>query len=197
MDFSAAQRSAHAEEYADAVTALQPSFRDLLAESQVRERKRYVDEAAEAVLGCGVHFWRSATRIKKNGVLVPPLQSERFNNLLYRLISSNTSSDEFDDAVATLRSDFPRIKGWLDWWLHPKFASMIFPARSVVDPNHAQSVPSTSNPAEHQHSLLHHATGIDQDLIPGIRKLFLHVQEIQAQYEAIQGKFMGVVQIIF
>jgi hypothetical protein len=74
---------------------------------------------------------------------------------------------------------------------------MIFPAQSIVDPSHAQSVPSTSNPAEHQHSLLHHATCIDQDLIPGIQKLFLHVQEIQAQYEVIQGKLMGVVQIIF
>ena len=65
---------------------------------------------------------------------------------------------------------------------------MIFPACSFVDPAVAEQVLFTSNPAEHQHSLLHHAVGVDRDLIPGAKKLFLHVSEIESQYRAIKGE---------
>lgn len=66
---------------------------------------------------------------------------------------------------------------------------MIFPACSKVNPAVLTQVPSTSNPAEHSHSLLHHAVGTDHDLIPGIKRLFLYVQEIEAQYNAIKSTF--------
>lgn len=189
MDFSAAQRSAHAEEYAELIIYLNKSFHDLTVQSQAIERKQYVEEAKEAKVGCDVHFGRSAMRVKKNGALVPPDLVDVFDDSIRRLLSPSTSSKQFSEVVTSLKDQFPRIHGWLDWWLRPAIASMIFPARSVVDPAVAASVPSTSNPIEHQHSLLHHATGTDQDLQPGIEKLFLHVQKLEAQYDAIKGWF--------
>ncbi|KAJ7893655.1 hypothetical protein B0H14DRAFT_2559638 [Mycena olivaceomarginata] len=63
---------------------------------------------------------------------------------------------------------------------------MIFPAKSAVDPEVAAKVPSTSNPIEHQHSLLHHAVGKDQELVPGMEKIFLHVREMEKKYLAIK-----------
>ena len=65
---------------------------------------------------------------------------------------------------------------------------MIFPACSFVDPAVSEQVPSTSNPAEHQHLLIHHAVGVGQDLIPGAKKLFLHISEIESQHCAIKGE---------
>lgn len=190
MDFSAAQRAAHAEEYAELIIFLNESFHKLTRQSQAIERKQYIEEAKEAEVGCDVHFGRSAIRVKKNGALVPPESVDAFDDGIRRLLSPSTTSTQFSEVVTSLKSQFPRINGWLNWWLRPTVASMIFPARSVVDPVVAASVPSTSNPVEHQHSLLHHATGIDQDLIPGIEKLFLHVQELEAQYNAIEGLFI-------
>ncbi|KAJ7680004.1 hypothetical protein B0H14DRAFT_2655499 [Mycena olivaceomarginata] len=63
---------------------------------------------------------------------------------------------------------------------------MIFPAKSSADPELAAKAPSTTNPIEHQHSLLHHAVGKDQELLPGIEKLFLHVREMENKYNAIK-----------
>lgn len=65
---------------------------------------------------------------------------------------------------------------------------MIFPAYSSLDPDVAIEVPRTSNAAEHSHSLLHNSVGSDQDLIPGIKKLFLHVKELESQFNSIKGK---------
>jgi hypothetical protein len=76
---------------------------------------------------------------------------------------------------------------WLSWWMHSMHRSMMFPAYSEVDPSIAIQVPKTSNAAEHSHSLLHHAIGTDQDLIPGIEKLHLHVRQLKSQYNTIKG----------
>lgn len=77
---------------------------------------------------------------------------------------------------------------WLSWWLRPTLRSLIFPAYSSLDPEIAIQVPRTSNAAEHSHSLLHNAVGTDQDLIPGIKRIHLHVKELEAQYSSIHGE---------
>ncbi|KAH7908555.1 hypothetical protein BJ138DRAFT_1128352 [Hygrophoropsis aurantiaca] len=92
MDFSAAQRSAHAEEYADLIISLQPSFNDLSPEAQNIERQHLVKEASEVQIGCDVHFWRSATRLKKNGALVPAEDVPHFDLLIHQLLSVQTTS---------------------------------------------------------------------------------------------------------
>jgi hypothetical protein len=187
MDFSEAQRAAHSQEYADIVISTIPSFSSLSKKSQDIERERYLLEAQEARLGCNVHFWCSATCLKANGTLIPHDLINTFDNLLRQLQSPDTSHHLFNESVQTLKCTFPHIHGWLNWWLRPTIASMIFPVKSYVNPLLANQVPSTSNAAEHQHSLLHHATGTDQDLLPGIEKIYLHVKELELQYNAIQG----------
>jgi len=191
MDFSASQRTAHAEEYACAKIRLNPAFHTLAKASQATERAAYLEEARRAEVGCHFHFWQSATRLKSNGTLVPRGSTAIFDHILRILVSEHTSREEFDENVKLLRDKFPRIDGWLSWWLRPTFASMIFPSQSLVDRAISNQVPSTSNAAEHQHSLLHHAVGTDHDLIPGIQKLFLHVQELERQFSAIKGMSLG------
>ncbi|KAK7008269.1 hypothetical protein R3P38DRAFT_2551988, partial [Favolaschia claudopus] len=194
MDFSGAQRAAHAEEYADAViSTMQPAFSMLDQAAKDVQRELLVQEAQRTQVGCELHFQRSAVRIKKNGALVPLESVDVFDAGIRRMLSKNTSPEDFTNTVNTLKKTFPRIVGWINWWLRPAIASMIFPARSVVDPDLAAQVPSTTNPIEHAHSLLHHATGIDMDMVQGAENIWLHVRELEKQYDAIKaGHFNAV-----
>jgi hypothetical protein len=119
--------------------------------------------------------------------VVAPNLTSTFENSLRELLSPRTTSDRFDEVVRTLKITFPAAKNWFAWWERGPIASMIFPAKSAVDPEVAAKVPSTSNPIEHQHSLLHHAVGKDQELVPGMEKIFLHVREMEKKYLAIKG----------
>ena len=79
MDFSASQRAAHTEEYADAKILLNPGFSRLTQASQLIERRAYLEEAQSAELGCSFHFWQSATRLKANGTLIPRESTDIFD----------------------------------------------------------------------------------------------------------------------
>jgi hypothetical protein len=110
-----------------------------------------------------------------------------FERSLRELLSPHTTSEQFDEVISILKTTFPAIKHWLSWWERGPIASMIFPAKSSVDRELAAKAPSDTNPIEHQHSLLHHAVGKDQELVPGIEKLFLHMREMEHKYNAIKG----------
>ncbi|KAJ7107524.1 hypothetical protein C8R44DRAFT_744708 [Mycena epipterygia] len=187
MDFSAAQRGAHAEEYADAIISITPGFSLLSTAAQVAERRQLVVEAETAEVGCGLHFCRSGERIMKTHSLVPPVSAPIFSDALRELLSPITTSDRFDAVILTLKTTFPRTKDWISWWERRPIASMIFPAKSAVDREIAAQVPSTSNPIEHSHSLLHHAVGKDQELLPGIEKIYMHVREMEKKHSAIKA----------
>lgn len=187
FDFSAAQRSAHAEEYADAVASMTPGYNNLSKPSQKIEHNRFLEEALEAERGCSFHFWQSAERLKSTASVIPSEKSAEFVNLLRILVDNETTREEFDRTIQDVFSSYPRVSNWLTWWLRPNIRSMIFPVLSSLDPAIAIQVPRTSNAAEHSHSLLHSAVGLDQDLIPGIKKLFLHVKELESQYDSIKG----------
>ncbi|KAJ7130567.1 hypothetical protein C8R44DRAFT_906239 [Mycena epipterygia] len=187
MDFSAAQRGAHAEEYADAIISITPGFSLLSTAAQVAERRQLSVEAETAEVGCGLHFWRSGERIMKTHSLVPPASAPIFADALRELLSPITTSDRFDAVILTLKTTFPRTKNWISWWERRPIASMIFPAKSAVDREIAAQVSSTSNPIEHSHSLLHHAVGKDQELLPGIEKIYMHVGEMEKKHSAIKA----------
>jgi hypothetical protein len=190
MDFSASQRSGRAEEYAEVMVSLIPSFASLSPEAQAAERARFLKEAQETLKGCATHFNGSVLRIKRSHGLVPPERADEFQALIYQLMSQDTTSEEFDQVATEIESEFPHIKGWLKWWLRPANASMIFPAKLAMSDEVSQATPNTSNPIEHRFSLLHRAVGTDQDLIPGIKKLYLHVEEMHKRYLAIKGSFI-------
>ncbi|KAJ7191825.1 hypothetical protein B0H12DRAFT_1082759 [Mycena haematopus] len=173
MDFSGAQRGAHADEYADAIISTMPHFAQLSKEAQDAEHRHLIIEAEK-------------DQVKKTHALIPPESATVFEKNLRELIAPTTTSGRFDEIVLALKTAFPSIKAWLSWWERRPIASMIFPAKSSVDAELAAKAPSTTNPVEHGHSLLHHAVGKDQELFPGIEKLFLHVHEMENKYKAIE-----------
>lgn len=104
-----------------------------------------------------------------------------------QLLSKTLSREEFNTKWQALRAEFTELVNWFIFWSRPTIASMTFPAVSATDPIVLQEVPNTSNPVEHSHSLLHHASGKDHDLIPGIKNLFLHMREMEAHYQSVIG----------
>ncbi|OBZ71985.1 hypothetical protein A0H81_08091 [Grifola frondosa] len=186
MDFSAAQRAAHAEEYAETMISLVGGWDLLSADLKAEHRKGLLDEASAYQQGCEIHFGRSATRIKKNGALIPPDRIDTFDHFLRDMLSATTTEDVFEDITSSLRREFPKVHGWIDWWLQPSVSKMLFPAKKIMSKSDEHDVPHTSNPIETQHSLLHHVTGSDHDLIPGICNIFNHMRELEQHYQAIQ-----------
>ncbi|KAF6745226.1 hypothetical protein DFP72DRAFT_1077676 [Ephemerocybe angulata] len=187
MDFSQAQRNAHADAYAQAVSKTMPGFSGLSQEAQLAQMTYLREEAKSLEVGCDFHFWSQATRVKGTAALVDPESSKEFGHLLHKMVSKKTSSDIFDETVAKFRRDFPEAAGWLSWWLQPAIIGMVFPAKSSVNPEVAEQVPSTSNAAEHTHSHLNHAVGPRNELIEGIKKLHLHVKRFESEYTAVRS----------
>lgn len=131
--------------------------------------------------------------MKQSHELVPPDQRESFDDLIATFLSSDTTSEEFDDAAHTMRKRFPKVNSWLSWWLSKQFASMIFPAKRSMSTALARELPNTSNPVENRHSQLHHGTGIHQEIIPGLHNLYLHVKALERETKSI----IGIVIILF
>ncbi|KAH6892792.1 hypothetical protein BKA70DRAFT_1440594 [Coprinopsis sp. MPI-PUGE-AT-0042] len=186
MDFSDAQRKAHEEEYAAAAAQISiPGFDGLCTDAKEAQLKALRAEALSAEAGCHIHFWRHAERVEGTSDLVPAARRAEFRGLLYRMVASKTSEDDFDATVSQISRDFPDAFGWLSWWLRPSHVGMIFPAKSSVDPTTADEIPKTSNPIECSHFLLNHAGGSHNDFLPGIKKMFGHVKEIERQFDAV------------
>ncbi|KAF8061718.1 hypothetical protein FPV67DRAFT_293744 [Lyophyllum atratum] len=156
MDFSGAQSGAHAEEYADTMMSLIPSLKTLARSAREAQHQHFIAEAQKFAIGCEIHFHRSFRRIKN---LTQKDELDALEENVAILLRRSTSSLEFDDAVRQLRKLYPNLKGWLDWWLRPRISSMIFPARSTVDPEIVKQVPSSSNAAENQKNVSGSDTG--------------------------------------
>ncbi|KAF8516236.1 hypothetical protein JB92DRAFT_3311114 [Gautieria morchelliformis] len=191
MDYSAAARAAHAAEYSAAMTSQLINFGFLSAEAQQVEIQRFRKEASQYLVGCETHWLGSCRRIKHSGAIVAPPLVSKFEHLTSRLLLPSITPNEFGQITDELRRVFPKAVGWLNWWLQPAVACMIFPCHRKVDNDVFAEVPHTSNPVEARHSLLHHATGINHDLIGGLERLYLHVRQLEGQYHAVKGITAG------
>lgn len=196
MDFSAAQRKAFVDEYTDLCMSLITGLDRMSEETQTEARQNIRREAEEFAVGCKIHWQRSIIRLTRNGALVPRSLVSSFEHLTRVLSSDDTSLEAFDQAVIELREGFPAVARWLDWWLQPWVASMIFPAKSSVDPSLRDHIPRTSNPVEAKHSVLHRASGTDKALIPGLEGIFLYVNEIEALYNAVLGNYHRLYHVL-
>lgn len=193
MDFSQAQRAAHAEEFAATMTSRIVGWNRLSAAARAAEHAARLEEASNFQQGCVTHFQRSAMRLKKDKSIIPAHLADTFEACLHTLLNPGTTLNEYKTTLERMRSTFPSVlHGWINWWDRPKIAAMIFPAcRSERDDDfrHQGEIPQTSNPIETQHSLLHHATGTGYDLIPGIEALVRHVKQLEAQYDSARSKY--------
>ncbi|KAJ3528046.1 hypothetical protein NMY22_g9558 [Coprinellus aureogranulatus] len=185
MDFSTAQRNAHAEEYAQAVFKTLPAHEAMSSEAKAVQMDALREEAKKAEIGCEFHFWQQATRVKQDSGLVDVIRADDFERILRKMVSKKTTSNEFDEAVSKVHTDFPDAFNWLTWWIRPSHMGMIFPAKSTVDPQTASNTPSTSNAVEHSHSLLNQACGTGNELVVGAEKVFKFARKFENEDKAV------------
>jgi hypothetical protein len=188
LDFSVAQRNAHARAYAQAVASIRiPGFSNLSQEAQEVELKVLENEAEKAQEGCEVHWWRSVHRLSK---LLPdegPVSKQaQFRAVTAQLRSE--SPEAFVDAVKTIKSDFRQFDVWMSWWLRPTIAQMAFPSQRRGDTDTVEQTPHTSNAVEHLHQLLGHASGSKHDLIKGTEELYACVLDVANAVAARKGE---------
>ncbi|KAF6749356.1 hypothetical protein DFP72DRAFT_1142473 [Ephemerocybe angulata] len=181
-DFSASQRSAHAEDYAHTVAMLNPGWNSLAPEAQRAQLSALREEAMEAQKGCEVHWWRSVERVTK---FLDPSECPEFRKVTTELMDGDEKC--FLQAVSTLKEKFPTTINWISWWLQPSFAQMIFPSQRRVDPETDRQTPYTSNGVEHEHQLLGHAVGKRQDIPDGILELHKFVKEMEQAEKSAKG----------
>jgi hypothetical protein len=78
---------------------------------------------------CLVHFDRSACRIYTNHAIVPLARRDEFKEYINK-IKVIEDIKEFNDLILIIiKTNFPKCKKWLDWYLHSDRARILFPAR--------------------------------------------------------------------
>ena len=98
-------------------------FWTLHADSQPHEE---LSEAAGRLLcGCEEHFQAGVTQVARINGAVPPNLKEAFSKRALSLLRcSNT--EEFQHRAGLIVCDFPKLKSWMEWWMRPAHASMLF-----------------------------------------------------------------------
>ncbi|THU83040.1 hypothetical protein K435DRAFT_637661, partial [Dendrothele bispora CBS 962.96] len=87
--------------------------------------------AQSLIKGCEYHWQKSVTRVSRIGDCVSPETQSQFLGMC-RQLQSTENMGVFDRVVGVMRKEWPKLKRWLDWWLAPDHASMIFPTHRTM-----------------------------------------------------------------
>ncbi|KDQ49621.1 hypothetical protein JAAARDRAFT_143236, partial [Jaapia argillacea MUCL 33604] len=139
----------------------------------------------QLIKGCEVHWKRSLMRIKE---LIEESRLPLFTFLISVLEGRNTEPEQFLQAADQIHTGFPKVKGWLSWWLNPLNGAMIFPAIHSMPAELHSRLPDSTNGGESNHWLLYRACGQKHSLLEGIRRLFLYVREIETLYKNVRSE---------
>jgi hypothetical protein len=96
--------------------------------------------------------------VSKLGECVPSATQVHFKEMCRQLVDTENVA-VFGRIVEMMRSEWPKLKGWLDWWLAPEHASMIFASQRTMDQALAAKLPATTNPEESIHAVIYNMAG--------------------------------------
>lgn len=175
MDFSEAERQGFIKAYIE-------FFTELATDTRSPDELR---EAAEALLkGCNQHFNEQVSRIRKTKALVPVGLEDSFMELV-RALHDAPTIPLFKSAADDLLQAFPAIHNWLEWWMRPKVAQMIFAAYRTMDQELWESLPASTNPEESFHYSIYTSVGQDHSVIDGLDGLYRFANAMQALDTAV------------
>ncbi len=137
-----------------------------------QSREELMEAAKKLLKGCQQHFRNAATRVKHFGGVIPPDQASDFSELT-GLLYSTEDTNVFNDTVTEIRTRFPRTKPWLNWWLRPDHASMIFPSQRHMDPVIWDTLPDSTNAEEAMHFKIYMIAGKKHDIMRGLDGLLI------------------------
>jgi hypothetical protein len=110
-----------------------------------------LSDAAERLLrGCEEHFRAGVTRVARINGAVPPDLKDAFTERVLGLLKCS-NSEEFQHHASLIICDFPKLKSWMEWWMRPAHASMLFESERKMDVQIWDSLPKTTNAEEAMH----------------------------------------------
>jgi hypothetical protein len=94
--------------------------------------------------------------------------------------------------VAQIREQFPTLYPWLDWWLQPDHARLIFESQKIMPESVRVTLPKTTNPQESMHNTLYLIAGKDHTVIGGLKGLLRASEYFQARYSVASSEHMNL-----
>lgn len=162
MDFSQAERGGFISGFIDFWTT----------RSDDKRTRQELQVAAERLLkGCREHFRAGVTRVSRISGVVAADMADAFIIRALALLDAPTSEDFISHATRLIR-DFPKLKSWMEWWLWPTVASMLFESERKMDCNLWNSMPVDNNAEESMHWKLYSACGRNHEFLEGMYSLF-------------------------
>jgi hypothetical protein len=136
--------------------------------------------------GCLFHYNKSVTQLAKAEKIIPSQDCSEFRNRCKDLLTAD--EDEFFEIIESIRSTWPHLKSWLNWWLIPENAQMLFSCMHKMTPELTLKLPDTSNAEESMHSSMNRIVGKHNSFYDGINGLLAFAKYYQQQTEARQCK---------
>ncbi|KAJ7196708.1 hypothetical protein GGX14DRAFT_318451, partial [Mycena pura] len=174
VDFSDAQRNGFILAFVDFWTTRAPNER---TEQQLRA------DGAALLKGCKQHFENQITRVSKISRVVAPDKRELFRKYAYRLLKQKdmvalrTCADEFIHM-------FPLAKPWIEWWMRPTHAPMLFLASVKMSKRLWDSLPATTNAEEAMHERFYRMIGRQNSMFYGMAGLVRSAETFERSYNA-------------
>jgi len=178
MDFSEAERGGFIEAFV--------SFWNRRPNNE-RTDEQLRHDGGKILRGCKEHFRSGVTRISRIGGVIPVEQRELFVKQAIGLLSCLTD-EEFRNQARQIIQDFPKTATWLEWWLRPAHASILFESQRVMDVVIWDSIPDTTNAEEAMHWRLYAAAGKNHDFFEGLECLRAVSQHFEQLYQARLSK---------
>ena len=182
MDFSEAERGGFIEAFI--------SFWNRRPENE-RTDSQLRDDAGRILKGCKEHFRAGVTRISQIGGVIPVEQRGSFVKQAIGLLSCPTDT-KFREQAREIIQKYPKTASWLEWWLRPAHASILFESQRVMDIAIWDSIPDTTNAEEAMHWKLYSAAGKNHSFFEGLRSLRAVSQHFEQLHEARLSEFCFV-----
>jgi hypothetical protein len=145
------------------------------------------EKAKKLLRGCQQHFRSSITRVARIAAIIPIEKQNEFSSLAKSLVKVNFES--FEKIVSEIKCNFPKLNPWIDWWLRPEHAVMLFKSHREMGNSLWNSLPDTTNPEEALHFSMYSAMGKHQNFLVGLEKIYKWVEDLSKKYNAVLGKY--------
>ena len=173
MDFSEAERNGFIEAF---VTFWSNRTDDDRSEADLREA------ASSLLRGCQEHFRAGVTRLSWISGVIPLDKKDAFVHHTLSLLLVQTK-DDFSVRAKLILCDFPKTASWLEWWIRPAHASMLFKAHRKMEIDIWDSIPVTTNAEEAMHWKLYAATGRNHSFLEGLQALYAVAAYYECTYQ--------------
>lgn len=151
-----------------------------------------LNEGAKAILrGCEEHFRAAVTKVSRINGAVSPDKVAAFKARALGLLSV-PGVEEFNKQANLIIRDFPKLKAWMEWWMRPSHATMLFSSQRLMEGHVVESIPATTNAEEAMHWRFYSAAGRDHSFMHGMMSLYKIAIDFERQFEAVNSTYLPV-----